>query len=1158
MAKQLKLKNYSFTQLFQADALNQLDQDFLAELKLHQPDLQQDLLDYRNGKNFSPIQISELLLSVSKELEQFIAELFSLEQALDKHIQQHHHYDPIFSFKKWFVTRRAKRRLLRDEALDDFNALDKAISAEIGVISDSKARELQIANYANKLLEDTDTNSEKIEQLTQWCIQAIKTEAGQIATQDWVSFKLPQRKDYQQLIPIKIVDNKDYQHREHAGHLRQRDGFCLTDKRMSLAQILDETQYCVYCHTNNGDFCAKGFPVKKDDLTQGFKKNPLDNLLVGCPLEEKISEMQLLKRDGHTIAALAMIMADNPMCPATGHRICNDCMKACIYQKQDAVNTPQIETRVLTDTLSLPWGVEIYDLLTRWNPLRQSQYLLKPYNGFKVMIAGMGPAGFTLAHHLLMEGFAVLGVDGLKIEPLAQNLIENPIYDFNTIKEDLDERLVTGFGGVTEYGITVRWDKNFLKLIYITLMRRPYFQVFGDTRFGGTISIADAWTLGFDHFVIAVGAGLPKALPIPGSLASGMRQANDFLMALQLTGVAKKDSLSNLQLQLPVLVIGSGLTAVDAATEAQAYYIVQVEKILQRYDNLKKDYSEEDIRQQLGIRSQEILAEFLQHGQAVKQERERANAAGEQADFIKLIRQWGGVSIVYRRAMTESPAYVTNHEELAKAFEEGIFYIEGLQPQEAIIDDQGCVKAMRFKRRHRDQDNVWHDDEQSITLPARSVLVATGAQLNVAYEFEHPGELEREGFKYQGYNFELGHLKAAADIEHVKQTPFGAFTSYQKDGHYVSFIGDTHPGFHGSVVKAIASAKQTYPIITELLLKSNRKKFTDDYHSFAQHIKQQFTAKLIHIQRCTDDVVELTVQAPMAVKKWQPGQFFRLQSFETFAPQLHGKTLQMEALALVGFDASQQHGTITFMIQERGVSSKLCAYLKKDTPISLMGPTGVRSKIPQNQAHILIVGEQLSLAYVRAVAKDLREAGNTVTYLGSFEQAQALYCHEAILNITDRCIWVTPASAQKITPQRQQDFSYNGNIIDALLTFAEQDTEETLQHINRITVIGNSELLRQFRQAQQEKLHAYLKKSPKTFASTYTPMQCMLKGVCAQCLQWQIDPETGLRKKAVFACSWQDQPLEYIDIDNLDQRLEQNNLSEKLNDLWFRQRLKDY
>lgn len=119
-------------------------------------------------------------------------------------------------------------------------------------------------------------------------------------------------------------------------------------------------------------------------------------------------------------------MIDNPLCPATGHRICNDCMKSCIYQKQEPVNIPQVETRILVDVLDLPWGVEIYDLFTRWNPLRQKQYLPKSYNGKKILIMGMGPSGFTLAYYLLMEGFAVVGCDGLKIEPLSQEFFSNP------------------------------------------------------------------------------------------------------------------------------------------------------------------------------------------------------------------------------------------------------------------------------------------------------------------------------------------------------------------------------------------------------------------------------------------------------------------------------------------------------------------------------------------------------------------------------------------------------------------------------------------------------------------------------------------------------------------------------------------------------------
>ena len=167
-------------------------------------------------------------------------------------------------------------------------------------------------------------------------------------------------------------------------------------------------------------FLLQGLPEKKGEPDKGLKVDPLGTTLTGCPLDEKISEMHALKRDGRSVAALAMIMVDNPMCPATGHRICNDCMKGCIYQKQDPVDIPQIETRCLTDVLDLPWGVEIYELLARWNPLRARQWLPRPYNGLKALVCGMGPAGFTLAHHLLMEGFAVVGTEGLKIEPLAR------------------------------------------------------------------------------------------------------------------------------------------------------------------------------------------------------------------------------------------------------------------------------------------------------------------------------------------------------------------------------------------------------------------------------------------------------------------------------------------------------------------------------------------------------------------------------------------------------------------------------------------------------------------------------------------------------------------------------------------------------------------
>ena len=156
------------------------------------------------------------------------------------------------------------------------------------------------------------------------------------------------------------------------------------------------------------------------------------------------------------------------MCPGTGHRICNDCMKACIFQKQEPVNIPMVETAALTDVLALPWGFEIYGLLTRWNPLNVRQPYARPYVGRNMLVVGMGPAGYTLAHYLLNEGFGVVGVDGLKIEPFPDELVGRkghalkPIHDWRALTRQLDERIQEGFGGVSEYGITVR-----LSLIHI-------------------------------------------------------------------------------------------------------------------------------------------------------------------------------------------------------------------------------------------------------------------------------------------------------------------------------------------------------------------------------------------------------------------------------------------------------------------------------------------------------------------------------------------------------------------------------------------------------------------------------------------------------------------------------------------------------------------
>ncbi|HEY8850223.1 MAG TPA: pyridine nucleotide-disulfide oxidoreductase, partial [Thermoanaerobaculia bacterium] len=233
----------------------------------------------------------------------------------------------------------------------------------------------------------------------------------------WTSFRLPKPLVFDSLVKTERIDDNTVVGDSH--HLRRREGFKLTDPRATPRQITDQAHYCIYCHERKKDSCSTGFPEKEGK----FKVNPLGIPLEGCPLDERIGEMNLLRSEGDSIAALAMVMIDNPMCPGTGHRICNDCMKSCIFQKQDPVDIPQIETGALTDVLFLPYGFEMYWLLTRWNPLNVRRPIPLPYNGKNVLVVGLGPAGYTLVHYLAHEGFGVVAIDGLKIEPIDERLL---------------------------------------------------------------------------------------------------------------------------------------------------------------------------------------------------------------------------------------------------------------------------------------------------------------------------------------------------------------------------------------------------------------------------------------------------------------------------------------------------------------------------------------------------------------------------------------------------------------------------------------------------------------------------------------------------------------------------------------------------------------
>jgi len=86
--------------------------------------------------------------------------------------------------------------------------------------------------------------------------------------------------------------------------------------------------------------------------------------------------------------------------------------------------------------------------------------------------------------------------------------------------------------------------------------------------------------------------------------------------------------------------------------------------------------------------------------------------------------------------------------------------------------------------------------------------------------------------------------------------------------------------------------------------------------------------------------------------------------------------------------------------------------------------------------------------------------------------------------------------------------------------------------------------------ARHDVLRPYLKPGHVGIASINSPMQCMMKEICAQCLQRHIDPATG-EESFIFSCFNQDQVLDEVDFEHLAARLRQNSAAEKLTTLWI-------
>lgn len=1132
-----------------------------------------------NGSNGDD-NISDILMNASVQLSRFIGELFNITKHLDDIKAETEKENFIFSFKKDYIQKRffknfkdiefnaadferlngivdkIKRHCFSGLAFDDDEFDTSVFIKKLSDVEkdyrwyykgdkfapDGFSLPKDSITFAEKLLsftrtsQITDTQMNDVDSISfifnmaeLWLWYRYKSDAE---VSKWTIFFQPTKTDYENLVSYKINSQNGYDVliNRHE-HYRERDGFKLNDIERTQRQFLNQVDYCMYCHDRKKDSCSSGYRNRFGEL----QRNPLGNLLHGCPLDEKISEAHLMRKRGYPLASLTLIMIDNPMCPGTGHRICNDCMKGCIYQKQEPVNTPLAESTTLREVLGLPYGFEIYNLLTKWNPIRKGLEIEKIYNGKNVLVTGLGPAGYTLAHYLLNLGYGVVAIDGLKIERVlseytlqyknGNTILPKPVKDFkNEIYTELDNRIQQGFGGVTEYGITVRWDKNFLTVIYLTLMRRKYFSFYDGVTLGNTITIDDVWELGFSHLALCTGAAKPNVIPLKNNLIGGIRKSTDFLMQLQLSGAQKDFNLTSMQISLPAIVIGGGLTAIDCATEIIAYYPIMTEKMFTKFHMLDKN-SQLRFLASLDDYNKAKFNLYLEHGLRFINEKALAHKENRKPSLVKLINEFGGVKLIYRKRLTDTPSYRENHEEVVDALEQGVQFINLLSPVEAISDKNGTLVAVNFEKQSHcvnpETNKVsFNGTGEIISFPARTLIVAAGTSPNTIYNDEHQNTFsvnEKSGFFE---TFDLISSEDSISLER-KTDGNGFFTSYLKNGKTISFFGDCHPNYFGSVVKAMASAKNGYSRVADSMKNLNPN--CNDFHTFTNSLSDKFKTTVENVATLSPEYIQLRIVSKNAALKWQPGQFFKLQNYEVNTKNSDSDLNYIEPVFLSPNLVNTESGIIEFIINTAGFPALMLKSFQPGDNIFLTGPSGTKTFIPEKE-RVMLAAEESGNSYMLPVLKALKRKGNYVIFFSRFKNPETAF---------------DTTELEKLSDEFYSCFGDSDNILSEIV-----NKMNNADKVDRIYVNGGTLLMRNINSLMHSEVSNVFG-SAKAVGTLHTTLQCMMNGICGECLQ-EVRDKNG-KSKFVYGCLENHHELNCINFDMYNARLQNNEIFEKLN-----------
>jgi glutamate synthase (NADPH) small chain len=254
---------------------------------------------------------------------------------------------------------------------------------------------------------------------------------------------------------------------------------------------------------------------------------PKPYCIEGCPVRVNIPRFLRLLREGDLPGAADSLLDDNALPCVTG-RVCpqeTQCEGVCLRGKKGKPVAIGYLERFVAD-----WAQQHPEELAHASPTP---------TGRTVAIIGSGPAGLTAAGELTRLGHQV------------------------TIFEAFHAA-----GGVLVYGIPeFRLPKDIVQAEVDRLVE-------AGVKIEPNVIIGKTYTLpelsdGFDAVFIAVGAGLPVFMEIPGENLKGVYSANEYLTRVNLMGAWNPDSDTPVLHGQRVAVIGGGNVAMDSVRTAR-------------------------------------------------------------------------------------------------------------------------------------------------------------------------------------------------------------------------------------------------------------------------------------------------------------------------------------------------------------------------------------------------------------------------------------------------------------------------------------------------------------------------------------------------------------------------------------------------------------